>query len=117
MARWFIATIEGRGSDVKGAIATVEIFASRAEDSPERLTLVVTAPERDPSGDGWQCRVALANRHRPETICGEDSMEALSRALLRAAAWVAGLRAEARVLTRDRAGRIPFVFPLEPAAR
>ena len=101
---------------MKGAIATVEIFAATKGASPERLTLVVTAPERDPSGGGWQCRIALANRQRPETIPGEDSMEALSKALLRAADWVAELRAEARTLTRDRAGRVPFVFPLEAKA-
>ena len=98
---------------MKGAIATVEIFASKREGPSERLSLVISAPERDLEEQGWQCRVALANLHRPETISGEDSMEALSRALLRAREWVEALRAEGRTLTRDRAGRVPYAFPFD----
>ncbi len=69
---------------MNGAIATVEIFARGADGGTERLSLVIAAPDRDPSGDGWQCRVALADRYRPETVTGPDSVEVLSRALGRA---------------------------------
>ncbi len=98
---------------MKGAIATVEFYATRASDEPSaeatyRLSLVIDAPRRCPSGEGWQCRVAMADLHPPETIVGRDSIEALSLALTQARVWISSLRTQGRVLTRDRAGEIPF---------
>jgi hypothetical protein len=95
---------------MKGAIASVEIYA--ADDMRvDRLSLVIGAPERAPSGDGWQCRVALADRIRPETVSGRDSVEVLGVALDRARRWLEELVREGRVLTRDRAGTIPYELP------
>jgi hypothetical protein len=93
---------------VKGAIATVELFVVDPDRDTERLSLVIGAPERSASGEGWSCRVALANLHRPESVSGRDSFEALARAVRRASEWIAALQAQGRVLTRDRAGTIPF---------
>ncbi len=93
---------------MKGAIATVEFFASNGEEKPDRLNLVIDAPTRCPSGEGWQCRVALANLHAAETIVGRDSVEVLSLALNRARSWISDLRTQGRVLTRDLAGENPF---------
>jgi hypothetical protein len=100
-----------RGISVKGAIATVDFFVETGEKKIDRLSLVVGSPERNPSGEGWQCRVALADRMRPETVIGRDSFEALSLALTRARSWIGELQAEGRVLTRDRAGKVPFELP------
>lgn len=96
---------------MKGAIATVEIFAVHQEKGVDRLSLVVGSPERCASGEGWECRVALADFARPETLLGRDSFEALTLAVTRARVWIRELEAEGRVLTRDRAGKIPFEFP------
>lgn len=122
---------------MKGAIASVEIFvftaasaaaaaaesatvaspADRSDPSdpregvPRRLSLVIGTPERAPGGDRWQCRVALADLHRPETCEGRDSVEALVRAVERARAWIAALHAEGFQLSRDRVGAEPFRIP------
>lgn len=112
---------------MKGAMATVEIFVftaeapaapgTRADPSstsgapPRRLSLVIGTPERAPAGDRWQCRVALADLHRPETLEGRDSVEALVLAVERARAWITGLHAEGFRLARDRAGAEPFRLP------
>jgi len=96
---------------MKGAIATAEIFATRAAGGVDRLSLVIGTPERSPSGEGWQCRVALADLARPETVDGRDSLEALALAFTRARSWVRDLEAQGRVLTRDRAGKVRFDFP------
>ena len=96
---------------MKDAIATVEIFAEREGSGIDRLSLVVGSPERRSSGEGWQCRVALADFARPETLSGRDSFEALALALTRARVWIRELEAQGRVLTRDRAGKIPFELP------
>ena len=99
---------------MKGAIATVDFFISESEDpskSADRFSLVIAAPERSPSGDGWQCRVALADLVRPEIVIGRDSFEALALAVGQAHVWIGSLRTQGRVLTRDRAGEIPFELP------
>jgi hypothetical protein len=93
---------------VKGAIASIEIFAFENDASPRRLSLTIAAPERCPAGEGWLCRVALADLHRPETVRGVDSVAALMGAMDRAREWVADLRAEGLVLCRDRAGKSAF---------
>jgi prophage tail gpP-like protein len=93
---------------VKGAIATVDFFASNSEEATVRLSLVIDSPQRCSSGEGWQCRVALADLYRPETVVGRDSIEALSLALAQARVWISELRTQGRTLTRDRAGEHPF---------
>ncbi len=95
---------------MRGAIASVEIYATEDDGSVRRLSLTIAAPERSPGGEGWQCRVALADLHRPEAVGGADSVEALAGALARARGWVAELRAEGLVLARDRAGKSLFDF-------
>ena len=93
---------------MKGAIATVDLFVSNPGKAPDRLSLVIDSPQRSSSGEDWQCRVALADRYPAETVVGRDSVEALCLALARARVWIADLRANDRVLTRDRAGESPF---------
>ena len=92
---------------MKGTIASVELYAFDGGEKPRRLTLTITAPEREPEG-GWTCRVALANLHRPESVAAPDSVAALAAALSRARSWLRELRAQGLVLCRDRAGQAPF---------
>ncbi len=101
-------------------MASVEIFVFEAaglaapdprSDRPRRLSLVIGTPELAPTGDRWQCRVALADVHRPRTLEGRDSVEALVLAVEQARAWIASLYAEGFRLARDRAGAEPFQFP------
>lgn len=96
---------------MKGAIASVEIFvfeaggeAGAVRGRPRRLSLVIGMPERAPAGGTWQCRVALADLHRPQIFEGRDSIEALLRAVERARGWLAALEAEGCWLARDRDG-------------
>lgn len=92
---------------MKGAIASVEIYAFGEEATPRRLTLTIAAPTRcgaDSEPPVWECRVVLADLHRPEAIVGRDSVEALSGGLALANRWVSELRARGLRLTRDRAG-------------
>ncbi|MFP6655930.1 MAG: hypothetical protein VCB25_09895 [Myxococcota bacterium] len=96
---------------MKGAIATVDFFASDRPSPPRRLSLVISAPERCSAGEGWECRVALADLHRPEVILGVDSFDALALAFVQARTWIAELRGQGRHLTRDREGQTPFEFP------
>lgn len=95
---------------MKGAIASVEVYARRGEDAPRRLTLTITAPERSPDGT-WTCRVALADLHRPEILTGRDSVAVLAAALTRGRAWLDALRGDGSTLHRDRAGKDPFELP------
>ncbi|MEM9174838.1 MAG: hypothetical protein AAGC67_06360 [Myxococcota bacterium] len=96
---------------MKGAIASVDVFAAEA-DAPagerRRLTLTVTAPERSEAADGWVCRVALADLHRPIAVEGRDSVTALAGALDRARSWLAELSAQGTTLFRDRTGESRF---------
>ena len=96
---------------MKGAIASVEIYAHREGAAVRRLTLVVSEPRTTPDPARWICRVALADLHRPEEIVGTDSVEALCRAVERGRRWIEDLRSDGFVLTRDRAGSIPYVRP------
>ena len=93
---------------MKGAIASVEIFVRREGEETRRLSLTITQPERAEGGDDWCCRGALANLHRPCTVSGRDSVEALVAAIARSRGWLSGLIADGFVLTRDRAGQVPF---------
>ena len=96
------------GESVKGAIATVDFFASNLEGALDRLSLVIESPQRCSSGEGWQCRVALADLYPPEAVVGRDSIEALSLAMNQARDWISDLRTQGRAITRDRAGENPF---------
>ncbi len=97
---------------MKGAIASVEIFAVRDGGPVERLTLTLTAPDRARrEGDAepvWVCRVALARRHRPRSLEAPDSVAALAAALEMGRGWLAALLDEGHVLWRDRACTRPF---------
>jgi len=93
---------------LKGAIATVDFFASDGKGPPRRLSLVVAAPQRSSAGDEWQCRVALADLYPSKILVGLDSLDALSRALAQARVWLAELHAQGQSLSRDRAGETPF---------
>ncbi len=103
---------------MKGAVASVEIFAFENETSSKRLTLTIAAPEPRPEGEGWQCWLVLADVHRPEIIRGTDSVDALARAIARsgdraigrAREWVTDLRVQGLVSYRDRAGEATFDF-------
>jgi hypothetical protein len=106
---------------MKGAIASVEIFVFEAPElgaelrgTPRRLSLVIGAPERSPAGEAWQCRVTLADLHRPQTCEGRDSIEALFLAVAQASSWLGALQAEGFVLARDRAGVEPFALAFGP---
>jgi len=103
---------------MKGAVASVEIFAQRGEEPIQRLSFVVGTPTRTTSKDtanpdpGWTCRVALANLHRPVVIEGPDSIAALERALALGRDWLAALRDEGFELYRDR--QKERRYPLDP---
>ncbi|MFK7895565.1 MAG: hypothetical protein AB8G23_06995 [Myxococcota bacterium] len=119
---------------MKGAIASVEIYAWPKASSarpvsasasapapaapgtepgaPRRLTLVVGAPRRDAEAADlleWGCRVALADWKRPVEIRGVDSVEALRGAMTQGQRWLDELREAGFRLTRDRAGQLPYV--------
>lgn len=96
---------------MKGAVASVEIYVFEAPESPRRLTLTIAAPERSGDGSGWQCRVALANVHRPKSFDAPDSVLALAAAVEQARRWVDELSAQGHSLCRDRAGLLPFEWP------
>ena len=96
---------------MKGAMASVEIWAVSAGSAPRRLSLVLAAPERAPDGVAWHCRVALADLHRPQTVAGRDSVEALLAAVGHARGWIEALQAEGHALFRDRGASEPFSFP------
>jgi hypothetical protein len=104
---------------MKGAIASVEIYAHRntapSQGSPEgvevrRLTLVLGVPERAEDGAEWRCRVALADLERPQDLIAPDSVTALARAIGRGRGWLAGLEREGWTLYRDRSGTLPMVL-------
>ncbi len=94
---------------MKGAIASVELFVRRADANPvRRLTLTLAAPERATTGEGWTCRVALADLHRPVTLSAPDSMSALAAAVAKAVDWVTELETDGTTITRDREGTQRF---------
>ena len=99
---------------MQGAIATVDFFVSDSSNAAKRLSLVIAAPHREPTDDAddaWFCRIALADLHPAETVVGRDSVEALALAMAQARRWIAALRDEGAVLTRDRDGEITFDLP------
>ena len=95
---------------MKGAIASSEIFAHRGNEPVKRLTFVIGKPRRAEQGSGWICRVALADLHRPESLAGTDSVDALAQALARGRSWLAALEADGFSLCRDRFGERPYLL-------
>lgn len=95
---------------MKGAIASVELFADALsqEEGRTRLTLTISAPERAVDRGTWVCRIALANLHRPMEVAGVDSVTALAAALDQARAWLAELAAQGTTLFRGRTGQARF---------
>lgn len=105
------ASASASASDAEAPAAGAVGGRLRPGDRPRRLSLVIGTPERAPGGEAWHCRIVLADLHRPEVLEGRDSMEALLRAVDRAHAWLAALRAEGLRLCRDRAGLEPLERP------
>jgi len=96
---------------MKNAIASVEIFAHEPDEGVRRLTLVIDQPRRRDGtngADGWVCRVALADEHRPLEITATDSVAVLVAALDQADRWLGELENRGIRLTRDRAGAISY---------
>ena len=93
---------------MKGAIASVEIYAHREDQPVQRLTLVIGEPRRADEGSGWICRVALADLHRSESLAGTDSVDVLAQALVLGRSWLAALQADGFRLCRDRGGERPY---------
>ena len=92
---------------MKGAIASLEVFvAEGAGAERRRLTLTISAPEPAADGDGWICRVVLADLHRPRVCAAPDSVSALAAAVGQARDWLAELSAQGATLFRDRVGEI-----------
>jgi hypothetical protein len=95
---------------MKGAIASVEIYVHRENQPVQRLTLVIGEPRPAGEGPGWTCRVALADLHRPESLTGTDSVDALAQALARGRSWLAALEIDGFGLFRDRLGKRPYLL-------
>lgn len=90
---------------MKTAIASTEIYGATPGGEPRRLTVAVGAPERSRHGEGWQCKVTIADVLRPTAVAGADSFEALARAVARVRQHLAALQDDGWVFSRDRGGR------------
>ena len=101
---------------MKGAIASVELFVHRGGEGtdPRRLTLTLSAPER--VGDlgeatpDWVCRAVLADLHPAESLTAPDSLSALAGALAQGRTWLDALREDGLRITRDRDGKVDFLW-------
>jgi hypothetical protein len=90
---------------VKTTIASTEFYAVTPGGERKRLTVAVGTPVRDRRGEGWRCKVVIADVLRPTAIGGADSFEALARAVAHVRAHLAGLQAEGWEFSLDRGGR------------
>lgn len=90
---------------MKTTIASTEFYGVAPDGERKRLTVAVGAPVRDRYGEGWQCKVTIADVLRPTAISGADSFEALARAVTRVRQHLAGLRDEGWEFSLDRDGR------------
>jgi len=90
---------------VKTTIASTEFYGVAPGGERKRLTVAVGTPVRDRRGEGWRCKVAIADVLRPTAIGGADSFEALARAVARVRQHLAGLQAEGWEFSLDRSGR------------
>ena len=77
---------------MKRAIASQEIYGRAPDGARRRFSVAVAAPVRDAEGEGWLCRVTVADVLRPTSERGADSYEALARGMGR-------VRRELAVLT------------------
>ena len=90
---------------MKTTIASTELFGVTPGGERKRLTIAVGVPVRSRRGEGWQCKVTIADVLRPTAIDGADSFEALARAVGRVRQHLAGLQEEGWDLSLDRGGR------------
>jgi hypothetical protein len=90
---------------MKTAIASTEFYGVAPGGECRRLTVAVGAPVRSRRGDGWQCKVTIADVLRPTAVEGADSFEALARAVACVRQRLAGLQEEGWDLSLDREGR------------
>jgi hypothetical protein len=89
---------------MKTTIASSEIYGVAPGGERKRLTIAVGTPSRSRHGEGWQCKVVIADVLRPTAIGGADSFEALVRAVAYVCGHLAELREEGWVFSLDRDG-------------
>jgi hypothetical protein len=90
---------------MRTTIASTEFYGVTPDGDRKRLTIAVGRPVRRARGDGWQCKVAIADVLQPTAIGGSDSFDALARAVGRVRLHLAGLQEEGWAFTLDGAGR------------
>ena len=93
---------------MKTTIACQEFYAARPGSQRQRLTVAVGTPVRSTADDSWSCKVAIADVLRPTVIIGDDSFEALARAVSWVRQHLADMRAEGWEFSTDREGRDRF---------
>jgi hypothetical protein len=90
---------------MRTTIASTEFYGVTPGGERKRLTVAVGTPVRSTQGEGWQCKVTIADVLRPTAVAGADSFEALARALARVCQHLAGLQEEGWKFSADRSGR------------
>lgn len=93
---------------MKTTIACQEFYGAPPGGPRQRLTVAVGAPVRGAADEFWSCKVAIADVLRPTVVVGDDSFEALARAVSWVRQHLAGMRAEGWQFSTDGAGRRPF---------
>jgi hypothetical protein len=97
--------VAAHGGIVKTTIASTEFYGAPPGGERKRLTVAVATPVRDRYGEGWECKVAIADVLRPTAIGGADSFEALARAVACVRQHLADLQEEGWEFSLDRDGR------------
>jgi hypothetical protein len=97
--------VAAHGGIVKNTIASTEFYGVAPGGERKRLTVAVGTPVRDRYGEGWRCKVAIADVLQPTGIAGADSFEALARAVARVRQHLTGLQEEGWEFSLDRSGR------------
>lgn len=90
---------------MKSTIAATELYGVTPGGEHRRLTVAVGAPARRRHGEGWQCKVTIADVLRPTAIGGANSFEAIAKAVAHVRQHLAGLQEEGWELSLDRGGR------------
>jgi hypothetical protein len=90
---------------MRTTIASAEIYGLAPAGERKRLTIAVGTPGRLTRGEGWQCKVAIADVLRPTAVGGADSFQALARALAYVRQNLARLGEEGWEFSHDGAGR------------
>jgi hypothetical protein len=91
--------------EMRTTIASSEIFGLTPAGERKRLTIAVGTPGRRRQGEGWQCKVVIADVLRPTAIAGVDSFQALARALAYLRQYLERMGQEGWELSSDRDGR------------